>query len=145
MYSLYEGSVEAGFEGGTVYELLDGLPDAEVDDEDEYGSQAFHGSVYVYDREGWNDWVRFLLEDEGGLAEDLEDGGTVEGLLADWLRERRLPRELVAGQVAVCVRRAGDLEERWRVFDGDPDPESVNEMLSWCAPDYGYRVVRERW
>lgn len=67
----------------------------------------------------------------------------MEGLLTGWLKGRRLPRELASGQVAVCVMRAGDFEERWRVFDGDPDLESVNEMLSWCAPDYGYRIVHE--
>lgn len=144
MYSLYEGSVKVGFEGGTVYELLEGLPDDDAAVEGEYGPCEFHGKVYVYDREGWDDWIYALSNDDDGyLIEDLEDGDTVDGLLAGWLKDRRLPRELAAGQVAVCAVRDGDREERWRVFDGDPDPESINEMLSWCAPDYGYRIVHE--
>ena len=144
MYSLYEGSVKIGFDSETVYELLDRLPDDGADGEGEYGPQEFHGRVYAYDREDWADWIYALSnEDDGYLIDDLEDGDTVEGLLAGWLKDRRLPRELSAGQIAVCVMRAGDLEERWRMFDGDPEPEAVNEMLSWCAPDYGYRVVRE--
>ena len=144
MYSLYEGSVKVGFEGGTVYELLEGLPDDDTAVEGEYGPCEFHGKVYVYDRKSWDDWIYALSNDDDGyLIEDLEDGDTVDGLLAGWLKDRRLPRELAAGQVAVCAVRDGDFEERWRVFDGDLDLDSVNEMLSWCAPDYGYRIVRE--
>ena len=141
MYSLYEGSVKAGFESETVFELLDKLPDTEG--EGEFGSQVFHGRAYAYDREGWEDWIRFLLDDEDGFALDLEDWETVESRLAGWLKDRGLPRELGDGQVVVCVDRDSDLEERWRVFDGDPDLATINEMLSWCAPDYGYRIVYE--
>lgn len=142
MYSLYEGSVKVGFESKTVYELLDKLPDTKG--EEEFGAESFHGDVFAYDHDEWADWINFLLHDEGGLAMDLEDGETTEELLSGWLRDRKLPRELRRGQTVVCIDGGGDLEEFWHVFDGDPDVETINDMLNRCMPDYGYRIVAER-
>lgn len=137
MYTLYEGSVKVGFESNSILELLSKLNFEKG--EKEYGEEYFHGNVDLYETpKEWADWVEgYHFEDDLDCYDDEEDR---ERQSREWLKDTHMPRTISKGQVVIYF---DGLRDEYKLFDGDPDLESVNESLARCFPDNGYRVVDE--